>query len=877
MQALGLATVELLKASVQCPKAKLEIWYGGVWVDLTNLNGNNYLKSFSVSFGGASMTTDPVAGTWSALISSPDGIFYPENTASAYCAFFITSRKVRISVGGTYGGSDVYWQRMIGVMDSPRFQATIGGDVEIQGMDYFQYLSDYKLRKPSNYWGTSALISTLDPTESLGAEIYAELDASEIGAGEANTVASWSVPAEITLTSQADGGGGSTYVMKAVIVAASAATSETLAAAGAQTWLCPAGVASVDVEVWGAGAGGGGSTSSSVGGGGGGGGAYSKKTAITVTPGATYAVMVGAAGVGSPGGDGTDGGDSYFIDPVTVMAKGGGRGTAGSGLSAGDGGHAGLATEGVGDTRLYGGGGGDAEDAGGGGGSSSGTAANGGTGGAASGTTPGSGGSAPSGGGDGGNGGAVEDDGHDPASGAGGGGGGSGRRSGSNLFGGDGKPGKVIISYTAVGSFSASITNTDIGSVTAGTKYKVTFKHKLVSGTATMVAGVYVGSTRQGEVTGLAAADYEAATFYFVASDTGAAKMIFTLSVPSGTAEFRIDQISMKPVAAIGILPRYALPDGCTGVYYATLNGSPIWYGVDPNGWYYDADHNEFYFSPNTNVVAGTDNLVVYYHTAQIPLYVVADILVLVGLYATRAAALTAMTYTETGPSIDRVWFEAGTTALNAIKMICERCNLRFYFKWDGGPALLPDPAIKAVGSEDFAFEEPHVINPVCYEDRGEIFNYISVEGEQRAQPVGLDQTMASNYRGVDSDAGSISTYGDRTKSISNHLFQSDAACAAMATELLALYLNPRKYLDFSVAFLAAPIEIGDTVRVQVRLSALAEYGALYDTFLYDDGTKYGYAGIILVLRGRVRDIKIDNYAAKYIVELATSAAPLSP
>jgi len=62
--------------------------------------------------------------------------------------------------------------------------------------------------------------------------------------------------------------------------------------AGTFTWTCPRGVASVDVEVRGGG-GAGGFSGSSQGSGGGGGGAYSKKTAILVTSGQSYTVVVG--------------------------------------------------------------------------------------------------------------------------------------------------------------------------------------------------------------------------------------------------------------------------------------------------------------------------------------------------------------------------------------------------------------------------------------------------------------------------------------------------------------------------------------------------------------------------------------------------------
>ncbi len=85
------------------------------------------------------------------------------------------------------------------------------------------------------------------------------------------------------------------------------------------SWIAPAGVTSITVEVWGGG-GKGGTRTSNGGGGGGGGGGYSKKANIGVTAGNSYTVVVGA---GSTSGT-SPGGDSYFINTSTVLARGGG-------------------------------------------------------------------------------------------------------------------------------------------------------------------------------------------------------------------------------------------------------------------------------------------------------------------------------------------------------------------------------------------------------------------------------------------------------------------------------------------------------------------------------------------------------------------------
>ena len=123
------------------------------------------------------------------------------------------------------------------------------------------------------------------------------------------------------------------------------------------TFTAPAGVTSVTVELWGGGGGGGGGGGAvgdlaqmlnfvgpNIGGGGGGGGAGGhKKSTVGVTPGASYAVMVGAGGGGGTGGNSIN----YLADECGNNGSSGGNGglsaVAGlisvSGGSGGQGGH----------------------------------------------------------------------------------------------------------------------------------------------------------------------------------------------------------------------------------------------------------------------------------------------------------------------------------------------------------------------------------------------------------------------------------------------------------------------------------------------------------------------------------------------------------
>ncbi len=232
------------------------------------------------------------------------------------------------------------------------------------------------------------------------------------------------------------------------IIIAEASTTETFTSS--TTWTAPTGVTSVTAEVWGGGGGGGGENATTDGGGGGGGGAYSKDNTTTVIPGNNYTVTVGAAGTGNAGCTAsTAGGDSWFVNTSTVLAKGGSPGACSTGTPPA-GGAGGAAASGVGDTKFSGGQGEKGRNnnagLGGYGGSSAGTAADGWSGPQTWSTATYPTANTPTGGGHGGDGGASANAaGSAPASGNGGGGGGA--ADGTNISGGSGAVGKVILTY----------------------------------------------------------------------------------------------------------------------------------------------------------------------------------------------------------------------------------------------------------------------------------------------------------------------------------------------------------------------------------------------------------------------------------------------
>lgn len=104
--------------------------------------------------------------------------------------------------------------------------------------------------------------------------------------------------------------------------------------AGSYTWRCPPEIYQVKVECWGAG--GGGMGYDNVVASGGGGGEYAAESALNVTPGVVYSVVIGAGGVGGVNDSmseppGTDGGDTSFASTVVVAHGGLNDTTAGTG------------------------------------------------------------------------------------------------------------------------------------------------------------------------------------------------------------------------------------------------------------------------------------------------------------------------------------------------------------------------------------------------------------------------------------------------------------------------------------------------------------------------------------------------------------------
>jgi hypothetical protein len=396
--------------------------------------------------------------------------------------------------------------------------------------------------------------------------------------------------------------------------------------------------------------------------------------------------------------------------------------------------------------------------------------------------------------------------------------------------------------------------NPDIGSLTSGKEYKLSFKYKRVVGTEYMVVNFYQqsGGTWLKIATSehLTEETYETTYIYLTPITTGALKMELSIPGDADDTEFRIDQISMKEYTP-GISWQYQMPSACTGIYHATLDGESVWQGErdvatgEMAGWYHNQNTNCFYFDKDKKVEAGTANLIVYYFTSQIPENVVADLLVTAGLYSNQAEALADMIYIATGITIDKAWFDSGSSVLEAIRIICERLNYRFWFNYSGRPVFKPAPTAKAPGSEDFVFTESDIADLDENQDRNEIRNRIVIKGIKQAPPVGSEETQESELTGENSNIASMHKYGEHTWEIKNNLFQDQTTIDSYCAIYLAAFKDPKWYATFKTPFNCVPLDKGDTVKWKKKYPG----------------------GVAVDQRGIIRDIKIDNFDFLYTME----------
>jgi len=412
---------------------------------------------------------------------------------------------------------------------------------------------------------------------------------------------------------------------------------------------------------------------------------------------------------------------------------------------------------------------------------------------------------------------------------------------------------------------SGAVNNTNVGAVTAGTDYQCSFKCIKTAGNGVLGASIIESGGYRiiGYVWASEPESWVIRSFRFTAPISANMKFHFFIVGDVGTT-FKVDQISIRSMIGEEFDYLYELPDESNGIYSATLDGVPIFAGDPPEklGWTNIEGSYVFEFVDGAVVTAGTDNLVVYFYTDQAPENVVADLLAAgpgdtgggAGLYANRAAALAAMTYTPTGIILKKVsWFDTRTSILTAVTKLCERCAYRFWFDELGAPHFEPAPTHK----DPTYWLWPGMFKDSGeFQDLGEVRNRISLEGIERAFYKVSGKMENSRFKSIASDATSIAAYREHTYSSTNDLFQDQTSLEAAAAALLAEYKNPKWYSDLRVPKNAAPIQRGDSIEWDVELVA-------------SSGTT---PALVNTVRGIVRDASFSGDGFNYKCEMRSTA-----
>jgi len=203
----------------------------------------------------------------------------------------------------------------------------------------------------------------------------------------------------------------------------------------------------------------------------------------------------------------------------------------------------------------------------------------------------------------------------------------------------------------------------------------------------------------------------------------------------------------------------------CKGVHRAFLDSKDPYNGTNlkeislNSAWTYDWTTNIFLLLRSIiPYYEGTNNLVVYYYKSQVPEEVIADILVESGFLREdeRVAWLANTNYvTPTGKTIDRVWFNKGTTCLEALRLVAEAVQYRFYPDHDGNPIFKPPP----IGSASVKLIS---VDNITINNRDELVddvkNHIIVKGEERKKLVKIP-TVTTHPSVIDTELETATMY----------------------------------------------------------------------------------------------------------------------
>jgi len=191
----------------------------------------------------------------------------------------------------------------------------------------------------------------------------------------------------------------------------------------------------------------------------------------------------------------------------------------------------------------------------------------------------------------------------------------------------------------------------------------------------------------------------------------------------------------------------YAMPLECKGIHHVTKDG------VEFLDWTYNWETNKIAITKDE-----TGTLKVYYFTSQNVITVLQDILLATGVISSSEDLI----YEPTDKTINRAYFDEGTTALEAVKNLSQLINYRFWFDGDGIPHF--EPVTDVGETADFTFKDYKnlQVETVNIEDR-EFYNAVEVFGEER---------IRRQYYKAEIQLGStIESYLDATTESRTHNF----------------------------------------------------------------------------------------------------------
>lgn len=210
----------------------------------------------------------------------------------------------------------------------------------------------------------------------------------------------------------------------------------------------------------------------------------------------------------------------------------------------------------------------------------------------------------------------------------------------------------------------------------------------------------------------------------------------------------------------------YVMPSDCKGVHRAFLDSKSPYDGTNlkeisrNSGWTYDWAINTFLLLRSIiPYYDGINNLIIYYYKSQVPEEIVADILVESGALSEyeRISWLANSNYViPTGKIIDRVWFNKGTTCLEALRLVAEAVQYRFYFDQDGNPIFKPPPtggiSVKLVTVDNITVNKRDELVD-------EVKNHIIIKGEERKKLVKIP-TITTLASVIDAEAETVTMHG---------------------------------------------------------------------------------------------------------------------